>query len=62
MMRLYASGGLLEMSRHPSVIDRHVAARLRVARLEAGKGQTQVAIRAENAPAAFASAARGPPS
>jgi transcriptional regulator with XRE-family HTH domain len=29
--------------RHPSVVDKHVGARLRAARLEAGKSQTQVA-------------------
>jgi transcriptional regulator with XRE-family HTH domain len=31
------------MRRHPSVVDKHVGARLRAARLEAGKSQTQVA-------------------
>ena len=31
------------MPRQPSVVDKHVGARLRAARLEAGKSQTQVA-------------------
>ena len=31
------------MPRQPSVVDKHVGARLRAARLEAGKNQTQVA-------------------
>jgi transcriptional regulator with XRE-family HTH domain len=31
------------MPRHPSVVDKHVGARLRAARLETRKSQTQVA-------------------